>query len=520
METLLDHPRACAISVSFVLLDWSCRESLHILDYLNDQTLARNRYEILWIEYYSRRSADLQRRIAEAKGRAEHPPVDTYIILDMPPSVYYHKHLMYNAGILLARGQIICFCDSDAFMQPTFAASIVRHFETDPNIVLHFDEVRNNDHRYHPFNYPDFEDVVGPGCANWVDGRPRGLTDPVDPLHTRNYGACMCARRDDLIAVGGADMHIDYLGHICGPYELTFRLINAGKREVWHTEEWLYHVWHPGQAGDRNYAGPHDGQHMSATALDARTTRRIEPLVPHPAIVKLRDGAVDGANVLGEIMVSDWLEAWDIRNVETHARSYRLGQGEIQLLERMTPQASGKSTVTDAPPRRLGGLSKLRFAPLVLGLLWRQLQVKYQAAKLRAPASGTAASVHEPFRKVRALLGFLRRMLEYNRHLFKVCWVHLCYVASLGRSEVAIYGDGDAARILCALARLAQVRIRAVCPFDSLAHGQCPGQETWAEKRLLAYDGMVIVAAFVNSAQHVGRLERLGLDRTRLVVLE
>jgi hypothetical protein len=148
------------------------------------------------------------------------------------------------------------------------------------------------------------------------------------------------------------------------------------------------------------------------------------------------------------------------------------------------------------------------------------LQVKYQAAKLRAPASGTAASVHEPFRKVRALLGFLRRMLEYNRHLFKVCWVHLCYVASLGRSEVAIYGDGDAARILCALARLAQVRIRAVCPFDSLAHGQCPGQETWAEKRLLAYDGMVIVAAFVNSAQHVGRLERLGLDRTRLVVLE
>jgi hypothetical protein len=28
-------------------------------------------------------------------------------------------------------------------------------------------------------------------------------------------------------------------------------------------------VWHPGQLGDRNYFGPHDGSHMSSTALFA-----------------------------------------------------------------------------------------------------------------------------------------------------------------------------------------------------------------------------------------------------------
>jgi hypothetical protein len=519
MEIVFDHPRALGISISFVLLDWSCRESLHILDYLNEQTLPRDRYEILWIEYYKLHGTELQRRIDESRARNEHPPVDVCSVLGMPESLYYHKHLMYNAGILLARGRIICFCDSDAFMRPTFAESILRQFEADPNIVLHFDEVRNNDRRYYPFDYPSFDDVVGPGCGNWVDGRPLGLADRIDPLHTRNYGACMCARRDDLIAIGGADMHFDYLGHICGPYELTFRLTNAGRREVWHSEEWLYHVWHPGQAGDRNYAGPHDGKHMSTTALNARVTKRVEPLVPHPAIARLRDGTPTQL-LLKEVIVADWLNAWDVRGVETRARSYRLGKTEIRLMERVAPHEPLTADPAITPQRRLTRYGKIRLLPLVLGLMCRQFQVKYQIAKLRLPVPGMAASVHEPFRKVGALLGFLQRMVEYNRHLLKVCWVHLCYVASLGHSEVAIYGDGDAARILSALCTLHPIRIRAVCRFDGLEHRQYSPHETWSEDRLIAYEGMVIVAAFVNSAEHVRRLEHLGVDRARLVVLE
>jgi hypothetical protein len=520
MKTVLDYPRALDISVSFVLLDWSCRESLHCLDYLNEQTLARGRYEILWIEYYQQHSAELERRIADAQARDVHPPVDVYRILGMPASAYYHKHLMYNVGILQARGRIICFCDSDAFMRPTFAESIVRQFEADPNIVLHFDEVRNNDRRYYPFNYPNFEEVVGQGCANWVDGRPLGLVDRADPLHTRNYGACMCARRDDLIAIGGADMHVDYLGHICGPYEMTFRLVNAGKREVWHAEEWLYHVWHPGQAGDCNYAGPHDGKHMSTTALNARVTNRIEPLLPHPDIAKLRAGASGVQLQLDKLVVSDWLQEWDVRGVETRAQSYRLGRGEIRLMERVVPKGPVGADPAGVRQPRLTRFGKLRLLPLVLGLLCRQFQVKYQTAKLRVPPTDMAGSVHEPFRKVAALWGFLQRMVEYNRHLLRICWVHLCYVSSLGRSEVAIYGDGDAARILGTLGRLVHVRIRAVCPFDGVAEGQCKAHETWSEDRLGAYDGMVIVAAFVNSAEHVRRLQKLGFDRARLVVLE
>jgi hypothetical protein len=301
---------------------------------------------------------------------------------------------------------------------------------------------------------------------------------------------------------------------------LTFRLVNRGKREVWHAHEWLYHVWHPGQAGDRNYAGPHDGKQMSTTALSARLTKRVEPLVPHPAIAKLRNGATGADHLRDQIVVSTWFEAWDVRGVETRVRSYRLGRRAIRLLERRASPGPSVAEPALASVRRLTAFGKVQLVPLVFGLLCRQFQVKYQTARLRIPQPGMAASVHEPFRKVSAFLGFLQRMVEYNRHLLRVCWVHLCYVASRRRSEVAIYGDGDAARILSALCKFVHVRIRAVCPFDGLAHRQCTGHETWSEHRLLAYDGLVIVATFVNSAEHVRRLEQLGFDRARLVVLE
>ena len=48
----------------------------------------------------------------------------------MPRTVYYHKHLMYNAAIFAARGEIVCFCDSDAIYKNTFVASILNQFLT------------------------------------------------------------------------------------------------------------------------------------------------------------------------------------------------------------------------------------------------------------------------------------------------------------------------------------------------------------------------------------------------------
>jgi hypothetical protein len=288
MEILFASKRTTKPLLSIVLLDWSCRESFHIFDYLARQTVGRDSFEVLWIEYYDRRAVAIQTAIAMGQDTDGQPPIDKWIVLDMPRNLYYHKHLMYNVGIVASAGTIVTFCDSDGIVSERFVASILESFDKDPNIVLHMDQVRNGERKYYPFNYPSLEDITTKGKHNVVDGKPAGLWDLEDPIHSRNYGACMSALRDDLVAIGGADEHIDYLGYVCGPYEMTWRLANFGKKEVWHENEWTYHVWHPGQLGDRNYFGPHDGRHMSSTVLAVRRSGRILPIMENPAIKELR----------------------------------------------------------------------------------------------------------------------------------------------------------------------------------------------------------------------------------------
>ena len=110
METVLFNDALASPRVSFILLDWSCRESFHSLDYLARQDVPRSDYEIIWIEYYERCADELARLVAVAEAKADPPPVDNWTIMEMPSNVYYHKHLMYNANAkycLYARFQLV-----------------------------------------------------------------------------------------------------------------------------------------------------------------------------------------------------------------------------------------------------------------------------------------------------------------------------------------------------------------------------------------------------------------------------
>lgn len=321
--------------VSFVLLDWKCRESFHSLDYLADQDVPRHDYEIIWIEYYAHRSKEIRQKISDYRGKSRPAPVDLWLIMNMPDDLYYHKHLMYNIGIAKSRGDIVVICDSDAMFTKSFVRTVIETFERTPEIALHFDEVRNSRQDFYPFNYPPFELLTGDGAINWRDGKTTGLWDTEDPLHSRNYGACLCAKRADLIAIGGADEHMDYLGHVCGPYELTFRLVNKGRKEVWHESEFLYHTWHPGSDGDFNYIGPTDGRHMSSTALEALETGRVMPLTENPVIRHERENGVPPVN--GQFINPACLKAWTQEEVAKSPRFklFKCGQGGTKLVREL-----------------------------------------------------------------------------------------------------------------------------------------------------------------------------------------
>jgi len=313
MRILFDNPRNNKIKVSIILLDWSCRESFHTLQYLNDQSVDRDQYEIIWIEFYDARPPSITNMLQKSIQDGRLPIIDKWIIMEMPNNIYYHKHLMYNVGIVASSGNITVICDSDAMVKPSFIQNIIKSFDDDPNIVLHIDEVRNLNRKFYPFNYHSFDEILGEGCINWVGGRTAGLAEKNDFIHMRNYGACMCALRQDLINIGGADEHIDYLGHICGPYEMTFRLINTGRKEIWHDKEFLYHTWHPGSDGLNNYLGPHDGRNVSTRALQIKDTGRILPFQENEILKQIRLGKnVDKGSLINRIIDDKSLADWEV----------------------------------------------------------------------------------------------------------------------------------------------------------------------------------------------------------------
>jgi hypothetical protein len=278
-EVLLDR---CAgrKKVSVILIDWSVRESFHGPEYLNQQTVRRDDYELIWVEFYGRKPEPI-RKLADSGG------IDKWLVLGYPDNTVYHKHRAYNAGLLASAGDICVICDSDAIFRPTFIESIVRAFEETAYAVVHIDQVRNHNRRFYPFNYPTIEELHGPGCINWFEVTTRGLYTEYDRLHRANYGACMAARRSELLRIGGSDEHTDYLGFCCGPYEMTFRLQNRGRRERWLTSEYLYHTWHPNETSfNHDYQAPHDGRYLPLRALHARATGQVRPYRPNPAVAR------------------------------------------------------------------------------------------------------------------------------------------------------------------------------------------------------------------------------------------
>ena len=287
LEFAVDHAKPQA-KVSVILLDWSVRESFHSLHYLNQQSVDRSQYELIWIEFYDRKPQALLQAVQAAED-AGRPLVDKLVVMNYPRDVIFHKHRMYNLGIVLSEGNICVICDSDAMFTPNFIQSIITAFEQNPQSAIHLDEVRSVSRQFYPFNFPTFAEFLASPCPNWTGRTTKGLDHSSDMLHEANYGACLAARRDDLIRIGGSDEHLDYLGYICGPYDLTFRLVNAGCTERWLTDEYLYHSWHPGESGiNIDYHGPSDGRGMSSRSLAARKSGAVQPGLENGAIRALR----------------------------------------------------------------------------------------------------------------------------------------------------------------------------------------------------------------------------------------
>lgn len=240
---------------SIILVDWSVRHSLHPVRFLNRQTISRGDYEIIWVEFYKQRTGLIEEYVRERK-------VDKWIIMDMNSEQPFHKHKMYNEGLLASEGEIIVIPDSDVIFSPTFLQSIITTFDKYKyeDIVLHLDELHVENRLFpYPFGDLPYENIILILNAGiWVIGNlpfpevvERLKGGPVEPqdkssLPHGNIGACACVRKIDAIKAGGFDEAEIYAGTLCsGPHEMSWRLLNKGHKLLWHPTEWLIHLWHP-----------------------------------------------------------------------------------------------------------------------------------------------------------------------------------------------------------------------------------------------------------------------------------
>lgn len=257
--------------VSIILLDWSVRERFQALEWLAKQDLARDRFELIWVELHNR-------IVPQATELAD-------VVITCGQRGTYHKHVGYNAGLLESRGRVVTVCDSDAVFTPDFMRSIVESFELDESpdgksLVLMHHEWRTR-HTY-PDDLTSIEQLQD---YEWQDLWP-------------NVGACMSVRRCDAIRFGGFDEHRSFRGYMCGPYDLGWRLINAGIPEVWHDSSVaLWHFAHPdppatgGQRFSwsrwREITYAHIDRH-ALKAVEAFSTGRILPRKENPKVQQLR----------------------------------------------------------------------------------------------------------------------------------------------------------------------------------------------------------------------------------------
>ena len=232
MPEVHDFSRSPNPHISVMLDDWSVRDSFHLTHYLNHQTLPRQLFEIIWVEYYDRTPRELLKRWRRHE-------FEQWIRLEREGE--FHHGVCQNAGLAASRGRVIVVPDSDSVVGPTFMESVFNYFFfrwkghihrvlEHEQVVLLFHQRRIRDRSFFPFNYPRLKVL-----------RAKAKQETYKP----NYGACLAVWKDHLVNVGGFNEDPVMSGIACPWTEMVARLKNYGLEEVWCKGEDMYHTWHP-----------------------------------------------------------------------------------------------------------------------------------------------------------------------------------------------------------------------------------------------------------------------------------
>jgi hypothetical protein len=197
------------------MVDGGFRETFWPLRTWLDQSLSRETYELIWVDYTDRVAEQVMQhhRIRTfALGRDDEPQVLAYA---------------FNEGICRARGEIVVLPDADVCCEWNLLEVIASELTADAELVLYvlrLDQPRN-------YYLPEQGlEHVRKTCS---------------VKHTYNYGGCTAIGRRWLVEMNGYEQLPIFSGYHYNGGDNYIRFKNMGLKIRWHPKQRVYHPWHP-----------------------------------------------------------------------------------------------------------------------------------------------------------------------------------------------------------------------------------------------------------------------------------
>ena len=218
----VDVPRISKVSV--ICWDASFRERFNALHCLQDQTWPKDRYEILFVEFYR----DVN---PEVKALAEQCPNMRVVTLGNAHPGEENRHLIgacINEGLRQATGDLIVVPEADVEFGEGSLEETVRRHDRFEELALY----------YYRMDEMPTDTPVRPVLHE--------LRKACELPNPSNYGGCLSVRRRWLEEINGFEEHELFTGYSCVDVDTAARLRAIGLAIQWHPSEFVYHGHHPG----------------------------------------------------------------------------------------------------------------------------------------------------------------------------------------------------------------------------------------------------------------------------------
>jgi len=212
------------MKISIIAWDGSFREKHHTIHAFGNQSLSKDKFELIWVDYYKAND--------ELINQINLYPNFRILNLERPAKEQWHLGKCINAGVSVCEGNLLVIPDGDIIVDKDFLLYVYQNHLNNENLVM-----------YH-WRYEESKETYHPELSYTIDH----LEKNTKLLYPLNYAACYSIRKKHFKYVNGYEEHNCYSGAGMQATEINVRFKNAGLNIQWDKAKKTFHPWHPNTA--------------------------------------------------------------------------------------------------------------------------------------------------------------------------------------------------------------------------------------------------------------------------------